>query len=826
MHMQIITVLFKIAVHLVIVTAPLREIAHIWEPLQYLWFPSMLPSWIWLSIGCLLDAMDIKEFYILTVAAVAFIVVWPMFILLLLGIMFVVVKSVRHEEVVKLQYEVRALEGLIRLCDHMCDLRVEDVLGGTHRMDNLKHELEGYLEDRVYKSRICRIWRTVYREFDIPDVWHDIRLFVGDSSNIIIVIEIALYSLICPKLAAPLIQTSYKRFSSIRGSQEDVGQAVVYSDPEVEFLSSSHTLVFILGGLFTILYSLALPVLNYAIVYKYRHDLADVEVGRRIGWLFHGFQISPPFCYGEVFLLLQRLYVSIVCEGFLSSQGRALMYSVAAVASLMVHVWWSPYEKQHYRMLNFFETWALVTWVLIAAAYEQLGTDVMNKDNLSNVAVYDRVIITVMVIAYGLFWLGFCWLVIRELRHRIYRKVSTRRQVEGFEQFDSTKHVRRPSCLDNFLEWVHDQELAFRGGYLKISMRTRTRFMNDQTKKQMREMLLTTGDGPSELDLMDPAVLIREVSSNISAKPSKKTMSQVNKSTSIVKKSLSVSTNKSLHRDGTIELRKFYCHPYDLSAIPDVISEALNILMVTHRFSRLPFCAIDFVLWDAMHYYFDRQAYEAPQREAIFHYILNHEFGVELGITDIFNGVAELPHGGRSKRAEYLTQAARGEMGNSGEQLLTVRILEIYNVYLQCERTEVITRFLELYSKEVYQRYHRKKRRHVVEHCDVGTQTFFFANQSTQTDRSTANKSTSTAVDQAKDADPNKTYSTRSPSKEQIERQMDPSGDRHMEKFEMQEAAAVADRETELLKEELFRVCDRLPVTQSRGLQTIRETSM
>mmetsp|Transcript_110879 Transcript_110879/g.213704 ORF Transcript_110879/g.213704 Transcript_110879/m.213704 type:complete len:1683 (+) Transcript_110879:105-5153(+) len=810
MHVNNSTAFLKILLHMAIVTAPVMLLEPVWYGIRFLCWPAYVPRDAWWSLGCLADLFHFRGYYHMSWLMVVVITIWPIISLTICGCIVHRYRRKYQKDYDQAQYEVRSLEEIIRLCDTMSDLRMADAYMTTRRMENLKIELLGHLSNIIYNTRILRIWRTVYREKEIPSAHQDIKMFLIDSHNIILMHFTVIYSHVIPKIISSFIPRTFGL---------DLGTRLM-TDPDVKFFSLGHIFILPVSIIGLMLFGIGFPLYIYMMIFEHRHELAQEWTGKRIGWLYHGFKVRAPYCYAEIMLLAERCFVLIILEGYIPRVANCLLYMVGAVTSVLFHSRFSPFEDQNYRILDRVEGAALIIWCLVAAAFDQVRSLKYENELFEN---YDqpltRVLVYVIPVFYCSFWVGVAISLMRTLRQAMYnedkiRAGMSRKTIEvERSMFDRTGRSTWERMNDHMMGVEQRYQLKF------IRMGIRTRTMADPKARSeseadlmLKEMFILPGKYAfNETFMLDDA--IEEVLNSaapldeIEFKKKKVKFASLRRHSAASESELTPAQKE--FRKKLVQFRTFKCPQFELMAIADVVTEALYSLITTHGIASLPFSSMEFVWADAFHFAFWAKEHRARQQAKIYKYIQDCPGGKEQGISDIFDMGDGVPRVTNQTRIEDLKKAARG----GGHDLwkyhaLSVRMLEEYVVYLECQDSEVVRECVEEFDKEI-QKFRRTTTDDTgIEKFNKSTQTYLFAERSTQTEHLVhAGTYAGVPPDTPEAGIPGLFYSQIKPLQKAIAEEKYEEGTLATRVWETKEEEVVAQREQEVIREEIIKAC-------------------
>lgn len=790
---------FKIAVHMIVVTSPIMSLEPVWYGIRWFCFAAYLPTHAWWSLACMADLFHSKQYYHLTVTTLLLFTVWP--VLSLIGCAMIVrafrMKYFEHYK--QSQHHVRELEEIIHLCDSMTDLRMTDIYVGTRRMDNVRHELERHLETIVYESRICHIWRTVYRKKEIPNFTQDVVMFLADSTNIILIHYTVLYHYAIPKVLASFMPRTFGLGLGTR----------LMADPDIEFFNLGHCFVLPAGILLFTVFGIGFPVFTYCVISMNRMDLAKEHVGKKIGWLYHGFKARAPYCYAQVMLMVERFFVVFVLEGYMSRRVNCLLYMVGAVTAVVFHSRFAPFEDINYRILDKLEGGALLAWCVTAAVYNQTMSQRLETELVKQ---YDKPMVRIAVmclpVIYIAYWLAWWIALYRTMRSTMFNDEHIR---EVVNKADEPK-----TAVEKLTRAVLLQEKNYRTNFVRMGLRART--MPDPKAKScsehelmLKELVLLPGYFAYKKEFsLDEG--IEEIHSSHKLAPQRRPLSLAHLMGGGLKRQTSPSLTELKNK--LVEYREFQCPEYELMAVADVLIRALETLMTIHGIRSLPFCALEFVVADSFHHHFWGKSQVAIQRQKIYDYINSCHGGKEQGLTDIFDGGDAVPKVTNQIRVHHLKEAAHGGAAyNWKHRMISVRMLEEYVVYLQCEDSSIVRTCVDQFDIEV-QKFRKQlpddRRISTKELRNHSTQTYLYAERSTQTEH-TCLHTTGTHVPVHEDTEeagmPGLWFRTmKNLQKEHVSMEYE-SGLLSTKRYEAQEKEVVALREAEMMREELLKAC-------------------
>lgn len=370
-HDNITAIIFRIVLHHVWVTLLIGEFGHSFsDVLRNLSLPVLLRK----SFSCLLHAAGVKR-NMEQASVLAFLpILWPGLTLLILWIIVCIRRVLKRKRLSFLQAELDNVHGLIVSCRQLvaeeekkqpdakrtgAEFSPVDAMAHknrTFRAMCMLEDFERYYDKLIYDSRVFRVWSSLTIPDEDSSCFPGPYSFLRESTNFFIFYWSLAYSFVLPPVLG-----SVWRYEASEG-----GPGLVKSSPEVEFLSDEHSLHFGVAVVCLAVYGIGYPVSIFVVISKHAHHLMTQAVSCKYGFLYMGYLMGKPMCYWEIYLLFQKLCVSVLAEKLFEPQSRHMLNVVLAISAVVIHGIVSPFENLHYSVLDHLKDYSTFSWCLTA----------------------------------------------------------------------------------------------------------------------------------------------------------------------------------------------------------------------------------------------------------------------------------------------------------------------------------------------------------------------------------------------------------------------------------------------------------------------------
>ena len=133
------------------------------------------------------------------------------------------------------------------------------------------------------------------------------------------------------------------------------------ADMSVKCYTSSHVVGIVFAVLVALVYNIGIPILLVWYLHRRRHSLTDPATVAKYGFIYSGYSVTRGRYWWEAVQLLKKFSLLVVAGVITDPWYQALAGIALLLASLLIHIYFVPYERP---LFNLIETISIVVLLI------------------------------------------------------------------------------------------------------------------------------------------------------------------------------------------------------------------------------------------------------------------------------------------------------------------------------------------------------------------------------------------------------------------------------------------------------------------------------